>query len=137
MNRRRQSSRWRAAVGQKAVIADVLESRRQSVLQEKRRMNSSAETVISLDLPPSRIVFPLEGDLTILQRQQTAIGDGHAVGIASEVLQHVLGAAEGSFGIDDPFLVFEWRQVLAEGLAVAQRCQLAEELKLFGGVGPL
>ena len=30
------------------------------------------------------------------------VGDGDAVGIAAEILEDVLGPAEGWFGVDDP-----------------------------------
>jgi hypothetical protein len=37
----------------------------------------------------------LEGDLAILQGPQTVVGDGHAMGVAAEVLQHVARSAKG------------------------------------------
>jgi hypothetical protein len=30
------------------------------------------------------------------------VGDGHAMGVAAEILEHVVGTAEGWFGVDDP-----------------------------------
>ena len=33
------------------------------------------------------------------------VGDGHAVGVAAEIAQHMWGAAEGRLGIDEPFLL--------------------------------
>ena len=54
-------------------------------------MNSSAETVITFCCcRGSPVVFPGKGDLAIFQRQQAAIGNGHAMGVAAEILQHVL-----------------------------------------------
>jgi len=49
-------------------------------------------------------VPPTKGDLAIGQRDQSMVGDGHAMGVAAEVLQHVLRTAERWFGIDDPIL---------------------------------
>jgi hypothetical protein len=30
------------------------------------------------------------------------VGDGHAMGVAAEILEHLLGAAEGWLGVDRP-----------------------------------
>ena len=32
------------------------------------------------------------------------IGDGDAMGITTEVTEHLFGTAEGCFGVDDPFM---------------------------------
>jgi hypothetical protein len=60
------------------------------------------------------IIFPLEGYLAILQGPQTAVGDGHAMGVAAEILQDVVRSAKGGLGVDHPFLVLEWCQVAAK-----------------------
>jgi len=44
-------------------------------------------------------VAPGERDLTILQRQDAVVGDGHAVGVAGEVVEGVLGPGYGSLRI--------------------------------------
>ena len=49
-------------------------------------------------------VAPAEGDATIGKGHQTVVGDGDPVGVAAEVLQGVLGAAEGPFGVNHPSL---------------------------------
>ncbi|SPE29360.1 hypothetical protein SBA3_1550012 [Candidatus Sulfopaludibacter sp. SbA3] len=41
------------------------------------------------------VVFPVEGNLTILQLTWTFITDGDAVSIAAEILQDMDGAPEG------------------------------------------
>ncbi len=45
------------------------------------------------------------------------VGDGDAVRIAGEIVQNMLGTAEGWLGIDDPILLEE----LSEKLAKATR----------------
>jgi hypothetical protein len=54
-----------------------------------------------------RIVFPEKRDPIILKRDQSMVGDGDAVRIASEIVQNMLATAEGWLGIDDPVLVEE------------------------------
>jgi hypothetical protein len=58
------------------------------------------------------IVFPEKRDPVILERNQSMVGDGDAVGIASEIVQNMLGTAQGCLGIDDPVLVEELSEKL-------------------------
>src|SRR5665811_1813311 len=122
------------AVGQKAVIADALKAGRKSVLEEP------ADELLGGDghhllLLPVAVVFPLEGDLTIFKRQQAPVRNGHAVGVASQILEHVLRSAKGGLGINHPFAFAEWSQVTGEGWRVAERFEVAEELELTSGIG--
>jgi hypothetical protein len=80
------------------------------------------------------VIFPGEGDLASFQRQEATVGDGHAMGVASQVFQHVLRTAEGGFGVNYPLLLFEGGQVAGKSCRVAQPFHLAEELELAGGV---
>jgi hypothetical protein len=61
-----------------------------------------------------RIVFPEKRDPIILKRNESMVGDGDAVRIASEIVQNMLGIAEGWLGIDDPVLVEELSEKLAK-----------------------
>ncbi len=49
------------------------------------------------------IILPAEGHLAVLQRNKALVGDGHAMGVARQVLQDLLGSSKGWFGIDHPF----------------------------------
>ena len=42
------------------------------------------------------------------------VGDGDAVRIASEIVQNMLGTAEGWLGVDDPVLMEELSEKLAK-----------------------
>src|SRR6266853_5754996 len=54
------------------------------------------------------------------------VGDGHAMGVAAEILQHIWGATEGTFQVDDPVLSKQWPEPSSEDLG------LGEELQVFG-----
>ena len=43
-------------------------------------------------------VSPTKGDLTVGQGDQAMVGDGDTVGVTAEILEHILGAAEGWLG---------------------------------------
>ena len=95
----------------------------------KRRINSSAETVISLGLLTigGTVLLVLECDLAVLHTPEAVVADGHAVGVAAQIVDDLLGAAEWRLGVDHPFTAPEWRQQRAEGLGVSQWRQIAVE----------
>ena len=68
----------------------------------KRRMNSSASSVIALDLSSGAIILPAEAD-AVVAVEKPAIGDGDAMGVAAEVVEDLCGTAERALGVDDPF----------------------------------
>jgi hypothetical protein len=49
------------------------------------------------------------------------IGDGDAVGVAGQVVKHILRAAEGALGVDYPILTKQWPQEGMEGFLPRQR----------------
>ena len=81
------------------------------------------------------VVLELEGDPFLVEGDQAAVGDGHAVGVASEVSEHRLRSGEGALGIDHPVDAAQRLQERGERLGLFQRLVLAEELQLTGPVG--
>ena len=65
------------------------------------------------------------------------VGDGDAVGIAAEILQHVLGSAEGWFGVDDPIFAEERTQPGSEELGIGERCEFSGQVQLTALEGRL
>ncbi len=49
-----------------------------------------------------RRIAPMKGDLAVGHRYQSMVGDGDTVGVTAEILEHILGAAEGWFRVDHP-----------------------------------
>ena len=54
------------------------------------------------------------------------IGDGHAMGVAAEILQHIWGTTEGTFQVHHPVLSKQWPEPSGEDLG------FAEPLEVFG-----
>src|SRR5437899_12893417 len=75
-------------------------------------------------------VAPTKGDLAVGQRDQSMIGNGHAMGIATEILEHIFGAAEGRFGVNDPVLSEQWSQPGSEGLGLREQSEVPGKMKL-------
>ena len=65
-------------------------------------------------------VAPAKGNLSVHQCEQAMVGDGDAVGIAAEILQDVIGSAEGWFGVDDPIFAEERTQPGSEELGMGE-----------------
>ena len=42
------------------------------------------------------------------------VGDGYAMGVAGQVVEHMFGAAEGWLGVNDPVLLAELPEEAAE-----------------------
>jgi len=58
------------------------------------------------------------------------IGDGYAIGVAAQILEHIVGPAEGRFGVDDPVLSKQWSEPGSEDPGLRQQCQIAGKMKL-------
>jgi hypothetical protein len=68
--------------------------------------------------------------LAIGKGNQAMVGDGYAMGVAAQILEHILWAPEGSFGIDHPVFSEEWPQPGGEGLPLSERSQISVEAEL-------
>jgi hypothetical protein len=68
---------------------------------------------------PGRVVFGTKADHAVPNEDESRVSDGHAMGIATEVLQHLPRAADWRFGVDNPAgaepLAEEWRPGLVLG----------------------
>jgi len=54
------------------------------------------------------VVLPTEGDRLAIEGEEPVIGNGHSMGVSGQVLQQVIGTAEGCFGVDDPLFLAHW-----------------------------
>ncbi len=58
------------------------------------------------------------------------VGDGHAMGVAAQVLEHIVGAAEGWFGVNDPVFSEQWPEPGSEDLGLREQSQIAGKVQL-------
>ncbi len=80
------------------------------------------------------VVLPAEGDAALVERDEAAVGDGHAVRVARQIGQHGLGPGKRPLGVDDPLALAQGLEPLGEGRGVGQCGVLAEEPQQLGGV---
>jgi hypothetical protein len=124
------------AVGEEAEVADADEAFRKQVQQEATQELIQRQGHQFLLIVMSRVP-PTKGDLAIGQRDEAMVGDGHAMGVTAEILEHIFGAAEGWFAIDHPVLAKQGSQPGSEDLGLSEECQIAREVELLvleGGV---
>src|SRR5216683_7359776 len=117
------------AVGEPSEVADAREPSGQDVLDKAAQELLRGEGHGAL-LAAVRVVLPAEGYLGVGDREQAMVGDGDAMDVTSQIVQHMLGSAEGWLGIDDPVLLGKGTQKSSEVPLVAERQTLAVKPKL-------
>ena len=103
-----------AGVRQEAEVADAAEPFRQDVEQEATDELVGVERH-HLGLVVGAIILPAEADATVLAGEEPAVGDRDAMGVAAEIVEHLLRPAEGTLGVDDPFDVAQRLKMAGEG----------------------
>ena len=58
------------------------------------------------------------------------VGDGYAMSVAAQILQHIFGATEGTFQVDHPVLSIEWPQPGGKDLGLRKKLQVSLEVEL-------
>jgi hypothetical protein len=89
------------SVGEESEVADFDETDGEDVEKETADefhglQAHDLEAFAVLRVPPPEV------DTIFCEAHQSAVGDGHAVGITSQILEHVVGAVQGRLGVDDP-----------------------------------
>jgi hypothetical protein len=76
------------------------------------------------------IVPPAEGDIAILNSEDTVIADSDPVGISAQVLKYPLGAVKRRLAIDNPFFVIELSSEHLKGSGILKMTDSAGEDKI-------
>jgi len=107
-------------VSEEAEVADAHKAARQQVKQEAAQELCDRQSHEPLPVAVSG-VSPAEGDVTIGESHQPVGGDGDAVGVGTEIAQHVFWPTEGPLGVDDPVVAKQWPQPGGEGVRFRKR----------------
>ncbi len=83
------------------------------------------------------VVSAAEADLVGLTGEQALVGDGHPVGIASQVLQHLLWTPKRRFRVDDPIAFLELLEMSVPELGIREVPKLTVEGKFSQPIGLL
>jgi hypothetical protein len=117
------------AIGQEAERADADKAAGQDVEQEAAQELLRTKRHDSL-LTSMGIIFPAESNLVMVESHEAVVGDGHSMGVAGEIAEHMMGTAEGGLGVDDPVLTEQGAQEGAEGFFVFERLERSGEGEL-------
>jgi hypothetical protein len=117
-------------IGEEPKRADADQAAGQDVEQEAAQELLRIERHHSL-LVPVGIILPTESNLVMFESHEAVVGDGHAMGVAGEITQHMMGTAEGWFGVDDPVLTEQGAQEGAERFLVFERLERSSEGELL------
>ena len=109
---------------EEAEVADLDEAGRQHV-EQKAADELDGVQRHELVLVVIGRVSPAEGRMAIAHLDQAPVGDGHAMRVAGQVLEDMLGSAEGRLGIDHPLQSLELR----EGAGRTRRSSSAERVR--------
>lgn len=120
---------YAANVCQKAEVTNATEALRQDVEEEP------ADELIGIErhhfaLVIGAIIPPVETDAAILAGEQTVVADCHAMGVAAEIIEDLLRAGKGTFGIDHPSDIAELRHMAGESRWFVQAGKRSEEVQL-------
>jgi len=117
------------AIGQKTKMADLDEAAWQHMEQEAAHKLQSIQGH-GLLLVAVCGITPAKGNLTVLEAQESTVGDGDAVSVVSQVLNHMPRAREGLLDVDNPVFIFERPGKSIESSALLKRRQSSAELEL-------
>ena len=96
----------------------------------KRRKNSSSDRVSSFcsllwaESRQRKVTLPVS------KRDQTMVADGHAMGVAAQIVEHKLWATEGWFQVDNPFFPVQGSEPGGKGFRLSEECEVSVETEL-------
>jgi hypothetical protein len=108
-----------AATGEETEVADADETLGEQ-MEEKAAQEFIERQRHQLLLIMVSGVAPTKGHLAVVERNQSVVGDGYAVGITAEVVEHILRTTEGWFGVDDPMFSKQWPEPRGEDLRLSE-----------------
>lgn len=111
-------------VGQQPEVATAHEVRGHD-MEEKAAQEFLGPQFHNLRAPPGGVVLVTKADHAVADEDQPRIGDGHPMGVAAELLQHLFRAAPGRLGVADPGVLLQLAEEGRPHFALSQRGALA------------
>ena len=81
-------------IGEKAEVTDAHEASGKHVQKEAPQELRRAQGHLAV-FAAVGVILPAKGDALLVEGQQAMIGDRHAMGVATEIAQHLQGTTEG------------------------------------------
>ena len=122
------------AAGEETEMAYAMEGVRQDMHQEATDELRCGQRH-RLEAVLLTVVLPAEADEAVLNGQDAVVGEGHAVGVATEVVEDAGGSVEGRLGVDDPLGLAQGPEVPVEGGGIGERGEGAGQVQAALAVG--
>src|SRR6185295_15262962 len=87
------------------------------------------------DLTVAPVIFPFESDTFAIEGDESGIGDGDAMSVASKIGEYLVRTGEGTLGVDHPFHTAQRLEEGPECIGIMKRGLFAEKLQRAFGVG--
>ena len=65
-------------------------------------------------------IAPAKSDVSLSKRDQAMVGDGYAMSVAAQILEHIFGATEGRLGVDHPVFSEQRSEPGGEGFRLSE-----------------
>ena len=72
-----------------------------------------------------RAVSPGERNLSVLERDQAIVGNGHSMGVAADIFENLLRPAEWGFAVNNPVVVLDVANEGMKRLRIRKMLQLS------------
>ena len=109
------------AVAEQTIVANPLEAGRNDMEEKAADELVVRQRHLARELRFGRaIILILKRHLPVFKSGQTLVAEGDPMGVPSEILNDLLGAAEGRLGINDPFALAGRLEMLLECIGAAE-----------------
>ena len=75
-------------------------------------------------------IAPTKRDLPIRKRDQSMVGDGHAMSVPAQITEHMLWASERTFRVDHPVLSEQWSEPRRKDFRLSEELQVSMKVEL-------
>ena len=75
-------------------------------------------------------ITPTKRDRPVSKRDQTVVGDGHAMGVPAQITEHMLWTSERTFRVDHPILSEQCSQPRSKGFRLSEELQVSMKVEL-------
>jgi hypothetical protein len=111
-------------VGKQTKVTNLYETGRQNVEKEAPDELAAIESHRAAPVVVARVA-PAKAHLSVFEADEPSVRDGDPMSVAGQILQYVLGAAEGRLRVDHPLLSLQAPKERVEGAWCRECSQLA------------
>jgi hypothetical protein len=69
-------------------------------------------------------IAPTKGDLSVGKRDQSMVGDGHAMSVTAQIAEHIFWASERTLCVNHPVLSEQWSEPRRKGSRLSEELQV-------------